>query len=129
MASLTRRPTRISAETMLRIYGMIFRRQRRDWLAAFGTITDLGRDWTMPPLIDVQKKYCLTSLREIVSVVNAARRVSVTLAEQAGSLLAAFDNPEDFLHSAQLTPLRQAKATIQASRCGSRPGSVVLSLP
>jgi single-stranded-DNA-specific exonuclease len=87
----------------------------RNWLAAIGTIGDLGRDWTMPPLTDVRKKYRLASLREIVSLVNAARRVSVALAEEAGSLLAAFDHPDALLQSTEVAPLRKAKKTIQVA--------------
>jgi hypothetical protein len=99
----------------------------RDWLAAIGTIGDLGRDWTMPPLTDVQKKYRLTSLREIVSLVNAARRVSVALAEDAGSLLAAFDHPDALLQSTEVAPLREAKKTIQVALDDAKRSAPVFS--
>ena len=85
----------------------------RDWIAAIGVIGDLQERHAGALLTDVKQKYGLRSIREIVALVNAGRRISPDLAALACTLLAEHDDPRTFLKAAAAKPLHEARQELQ----------------
>jgi single-stranded DNA-specific DHH superfamily exonuclease len=99
----------------------------RDWLAAVGTIGDLGDEIAFPYLTAVKHTYGLAVIREIVSLVNAGRRVSPELAEVAGAMLARHPLPESILASPEIAPLQQAQRDLQRAMADAKRAAPVFS--
>jgi single-stranded DNA-specific DHH superfamily exonuclease len=87
-----------------------------DWVAAIGTLGDHGAIAAYPALRSVTKKYSLARLKDIVVLINAARRASPSQAEAGARLLASSREPRDFLApTPELRLLREARWQIQAA--------------
>jgi len=65
-----------------------------DWVAAIGTLSDLGNKAPFDIIPQAKKKYTAKWLREATSLVNAARRSSSGDAETALRALLSFDSPK-----------------------------------
>ncbi len=63
------------------------------WIAAVGTLSDLGDAAPWAELAGVKKRYTATALREAASLVNAARRSSVFDVQTPLAVLLAADHP------------------------------------
>lgn len=70
-----------------------------DWIAAIGAISDLGERAPFPLVGDAKKKYTAKALKEVTTLVNAARRASTFDPERAVRLLLAHDSPAAVLES------------------------------
>jgi single-stranded DNA-specific DHH superfamily exonuclease len=99
----------------------------RDWLAAIGTIGDLGDETAFPYLTAIKDTYGMAAIREIVSLVNAGRRVSPDLAELAGAMLARQPSPASVLASPDVAPLRQAQRDLQGAMADAKRAAPVFS--
>lgn len=85
-----------------------------DWIAAIGTISDLGEKAPFELLATTRQKYTAKWLKESVSLVNAARRAARYEPEVAAEALLKFSNPKDLVtsDSAEITSLREAKKEV-----------------
>jgi single-stranded-DNA-specific exonuclease len=85
-----------------------------DWIAAIGTISDLGEKAPFDLLETTRQKYTAKWLKESVSLVNAARRASNYEPEIAALALLSFSNPKDLVNSdsAEVERLREAKREV-----------------
>ena len=70
-----------------------------DWIAAIGTLSDLGDKAPFPLLETAKKKYTAKYLKEVTSLVNAARRSSDYNPEAAARALLAHDSPRALYES------------------------------
>jgi single-stranded-DNA-specific exonuclease len=93
-----------------------------DWIAAIGTISDLGEKAPFELLETTRKKYTAKWLKEAVSLVNAARRASKYEPETAAKALLENTNPKDLVNSdaPELIRLRDAKAEVNAELAEAR---------
>lgn len=64
------------------------------WIAAVGTISDLGERAPWPPLAEVKKRFGATALKEAVALVNAARRAPAFDIATPLTLLMQTDGPK-----------------------------------
>ena len=99
----------------------------RDWLSAVGTIGDLGDETAFPYLTAVKDSYGLAVIREIVSLVNAGRRVSPELAELGGVMLARHPSPAGVVASPDVAPLQQAQRDLQRAMAEAKRAAPVFS--
>ena len=85
-----------------------------DWIAAIGTLSDLGDKAPFEILETTRKKYTQKWLKEAVSLINAARRASNYEPETAAQALLKFTNPKDLVNSdsSELKRLRAAKSEV-----------------
>jgi hypothetical protein len=84
----------------------------RNWLAVVGAISDMCEQ-DFPELLSMVKAdYPLSVLRDVVSLVNAGRRISSDLARLAGDLLVTHADPSILLQSAGADRLREARRTV-----------------
>ena len=92
------------------------------WVAAVGTISDLGEKAPWPRLEAVRKQYTAKWLKEAVSLVNAARRASAFDVETPLRMLMAADHPrvisED--EAAGADRLRTYRAEVNAALAEAR---------
>ncbi len=92
------------------------------WVAAVGTISDLGDKAPWPRLEAVRKRYTAKWLKEAVSLVNAARRASAFDVETPLAMLLAADHPravsED--EAAGAARLRDYRAEVNAALAEAR---------
>lgn len=93
-----------------------------DWIAAIGTLSDLGDKAPFEIVETTKKKYTQKWLKEAVSLINAARRASVYEPETAAEALLKFANPKDLVSSdsPELERLRAAKAEVNAELAEAR---------
>jgi single-stranded-DNA-specific exonuclease len=70
-----------------------------DWIAAIGTVSDLGEQAPFPLLETVKKKYTAKYLKEATTLVNAARRSSRYAPESAALALLHHDSPRALVES------------------------------
>jgi single-stranded-DNA-specific exonuclease len=86
-----------------------------DWIAAIGTISDLGERAPFEMLETTKKKYTAKWLKEAVSLVNAARRASHYEPETAAQALLENTNPKDLVvsNSPEVERLRAAKTEVK----------------
>ena len=89
-----------------------------DWIAAIGTLSDLG-DRAPFELIELaKKKYTAKYLKEVTSLVNAIRRSSLYNPEAAARALLAHDSPRAFyddMTSPDIALLRTAREEVKAA--------------
>jgi single-stranded-DNA-specific exonuclease len=72
-----------------------------DWIAAIGTVSDLGERAPFPMLEIVKKKYTAKYLKEATTLVNAARRSSQYDPETAAIALMNHDSPRALVESSR----------------------------
>lgn len=107
-----------SPNTSLLVYDLFRDRiplEDLDWVAAVGTISDLGERAPFPLLDTVRKKYTAKYLKEATALVNAVRRASHNNPEAAARALLAHDSPRDLVQSesADVTLLKEAREEVR----------------
>lgn len=71
----------------------------KKWLAALGTYGDLGAKAPFDYLQDIKKTFTAKALGEVVSLVNAARRVAAPRVDLALTLLRRYDDPKSLVRA------------------------------
>ncbi len=102
-----------------------------DWVAAIGTISDLGERAPFS-LIDIaKKKYTAKYLKEATAMVNAARRCSRYEPETAAGALLAHENPKAFVLAEDelAARLREDRAEVAAELAEAKKAAPVFSGP
>lgn len=86
-----------------------------DWIAAVGVLSDLGDRAPFDLLSSVRERWPMAALREITSLVNAARRGSTHQPEVAVRLLELDDDPRAIVRGdgEELRTLREARAEVK----------------
>jgi single-stranded-DNA-specific exonuclease len=69
----------------------------KKWLAALGTYGDLGSKAPFDYLHEIKKNFTAKALGEVVSLVNAARRVAIPRVDLALTLLRRYDDPKSLV--------------------------------
>lgn len=93
----------------------------KKWLAALGTYGDLGSKAPFVYLQEIKKKYTAKALGEVVSLVNAARRVAAPRVDLALTLLRRYDDPKSLVKARdteflELETLRE-RVRAETERC------------
>ena len=100
------------------------------WVAAVGTVSDLGEKAPWPRLAEARKRYTAKWLKEAVSLVNAARRASAFDVGTALGLLMTADHPravsED--EGAGAARLRAYRAEVNAALAEARKQAPVFAV-
>jgi single-stranded DNA-specific DHH superfamily exonuclease len=88
-----------------------------DWIAAIGTISDLGEKATFEMLAIAKSKYTAKYLKEATALINAARRASHYHPEVAATALLAHTSPKDLVNSNTnaVEQLREARAEVKTA--------------
>lgn len=100
-----------------------------DWIAAIGTMGDLGEKAPFGLLETARKKYTAKWLKEAVSLINAARRSSLYEPEIAAQALLEFSSPKDLVNSdsREVARLREAKREVNLELNEARKAAPVFS--
>ena len=87
-----------------------------DWIAAVGVLSDLGDKAPFPLLERVKKRYRMAHLKEITTLVNAARRVSDCRPEIAARALMTHGSPAALIasESSDVEWMRNAREEVKA---------------
>ncbi|MCA9775528.1 MAG: DHH family phosphoesterase [Candidatus Eremiobacteraeota bacterium] len=93
----------------------------KKWLAALGTYGDLGSKAPFDYLQEIKKEFTAKALGEVVSLVNAARRIASPRVDLALSLLRRYDDPKSLVKARdpellELEELRERVRT-ETERC------------
>jgi single-stranded DNA-specific DHH superfamily exonuclease len=88
-----------------------------DWIAAIGTVSDLGEKAPFEMLAIAKNKYTAKYLKEATALINAARRASHYNPELAAVALLTHTSPKDLVNSSTDTvePLRRAREEVKAA--------------
>lgn len=88
-----------------------------DWVAAIGTLSDLGDGAPWPLLDEARKKYTAKWLKEATALVNAPRRASNFAPEIAVAALRKFSNPKELCNSdaEEVVALKAARREVSAA--------------
>lgn len=88
-----------------------------DWIAAIGTISDLGEKAPFEMLAIAKTKYTARYLKEATALVNAARRAAEYNPEVAATALLTHTSPRDLVNSTSplVEQLRSARAQVKAA--------------
>lgn len=88
-----------------------------DWIAAVGIIGDLGERAPFPVLEAAKKAYTAKYLKEVTSLINAARRAASYDPDGAARALLAYDSPRALALSEadDVQKLRTAQAEVKAA--------------
>lgn len=86
-----------------------------DWIAAIGTLSDVGERAPFPLLASVKRKYAMSDLKEATALVNAARRASDYQPEAAARVLLTHDSARELVRSesSDVAALRKAREEVQ----------------
>lgn len=86
-----------------------------DWIAAVGALSDLGEKAPFPLLREVKARYAMSDLKEVTTLVNAARRASTYDPEAAARALLAHDSPRALVtsESDDVRALRAAREEVR----------------
>jgi single-stranded DNA-specific DHH superfamily exonuclease len=86
-----------------------------DWVAAIGLLSDLGEKASFPLVERVRKRYAMKDLKELTTLVNAARRASDYAPERAARFLRQHPSPREALtsESEDLLALREAREEVR----------------
>ncbi|MDQ4122884.1 MAG: phosphoesterase [Acidobacteriota bacterium] len=86
-----------------------------DWIAAIGTMSDLGERAPFELLGAAKKKYTAKYLKEATTLINAARRASIYEPETAAQALLKSANPKELVNSdsQEVRRLRQAHEEVK----------------
>ncbi len=87
-----------------------------DWVAAVGTVSDLGEHAPFDLLQAARKKYTAKYLKEATALVNAVRRTSQPDPECAARVLLAFDSPRALVTADTPDVRRLKEARIEVKR-------------
>lgn len=100
-----------------------------DWIASLGILSDLGDQAPFPILKRVRDEWPITTLREITSLVNAARRGSTHQPEVAVRLVESSDDPSELVRSEseELRILRDARAEVKGEMDNARKAAPLFS--
>lgn len=93
-----------------------------DWIAAIGTISDLGEHAPFDLLSTAKRKYTAKYLKEATALVNASRRASVYNPEVAARALLKHQSPKELVHSTteEVEQLRAARAEVKQALAEGR---------
>jgi single-stranded-DNA-specific exonuclease len=88
-----------------------------DWVAAVGTVSDLGDRAPFPMLEDAKRKYTAKYLKETTALVNAARRSSMYEPDIAAEAMLTHGSPRDLVmsQSQSVERLRIDRAEVSAA--------------
>ncbi|MBD0388763.1 MAG: DHH family phosphoesterase [Nostoc sp. C3-bin3] len=88
-----------------------------DWIAAMGTISDLGEKAPFEELAIAKTKYTAKYLKEATTLINAARRAADYDPEVAASVLLTHSSPRDIVNSNSelVERLRAARTQVKAA--------------
>jgi single-stranded-DNA-specific exonuclease len=88
-----------------------------DWIAAIGTLSDLGERAPFELLASARKKYTAKYLREATALVNAIRRSSQPDPEIAAQALLAHSSPRELVNAStrEVEQLRAAREEVKAA--------------
>ncbi|BDI28714.1 hypothetical protein CCAX7_007650 [Capsulimonas corticalis] len=88
-----------------------------DWIAAIGTLSDLGDQAPFALIEEAKKKYKAKYLREATTLINASRRASHYHPETAARALLAHSDPRALTEatSGDVEELRAARAEVKAA--------------
>jgi single-stranded-DNA-specific exonuclease len=102
-----------------------------DWVAAVGTISDLGERAPFPMLEEAKRKYKAKYLKEATTLINAARRAARYDPEAAARALLNHDGPRALVEStsAEVAQLREARAEVRAEMNEAKKVAPVFSGP
>lgn len=86
-----------------------------DWIAAIGTLSDLGERAPFELLTSAKRKYTAKFLKEATALINAARRAADYRPELAVSALLNHPNPKALVNSErpEVAQLRQAREQVK----------------
>ncbi len=87
------------------------------WLAAIGLIGDMADGGDVPELVEAQRRWGKTALRDAVSLINAPRRTAAADAGPALRLLLRADGPKEITkgQDADALALHAAKAEVRTA--------------
>ena len=97
------------------------------WIAAVGTISDLGDRAPWGRLPELKKRYTARWLKEAVALVNAARRASAFDVETPLQLLMTANSPKELAEDARAERLQSYRAEVNAELAGARRAAPVFS--
>ncbi|MBD3884520.1 DHH family phosphoesterase [Phormidium tenue FACHB-886] len=88
-----------------------------DWIAAIGTLSDLGERAPFELLTAAKRKYTAKYLKEATALLNASRRASRYEPEVAAAALLSHTDPKSLVNSAspEVERLRIARAEVKAA--------------
>lgn len=100
-----------------------------DWIAAIGTISDLGEKAPFEMLTIAKSKYTAKSLKEASALINAARRASHYDPEVAVRAMLSHSDPRSLVNSqsAEVEHLRRARAEVNAALSEAKKAAPVFS--
>jgi single-stranded-DNA-specific exonuclease len=86
-----------------------------DWIAAIGVLSDIGERAPFPLIAAVKQRYAMSDLKEVTSLVNAARRASTYDPELAARVLLTHDSPRAIVKSegADVQRLRKMREEVR----------------
>jgi single-stranded-DNA-specific exonuclease len=86
-----------------------------DWIAAIGVLSDIGERAPFPLIAQVKKRYAMADLKEVTTLVNAARRASLYQPESAARALLAHPSAKELRHSqsVDVQSLRDAREEVK----------------
>lgn len=100
-----------------------------DWIAAIGTVSDLGEKAPFEMLAVAKSRYTAKYLKEASALINAARRASQYNPEVAVRALLTHDNPRSLVNSntQEVEQLREARKEVQAAMEQAKKAAPVFS--
>ncbi|MEG4508422.1 ATP-dependent DNA ligase [Microcoleus sp. F6_B4] len=100
-----------------------------DWIAAIGTVSDLGEKAPFEMLAVAKSRYTAKYLKEASALVNAARRASQYNPEVAVTALLTHDSPRSLVNSntQEVEQLREARKEVQAAMEQAKKAAPVFS--
>ena len=86
-----------------------------DWIAAIGVLSDLGERAPFPLIAEVKRRYSSADLKEVTTLVNAARRASFYQPETAARAVEQHRTPAELLNSdsPDVAALREAREEVK----------------
>lgn len=103
--------------------------QDLDWIAAMGTISDLGEKAPFEELAIAKSKYTAKYLKEATTLINAVRRAADYQPEVAAKVLLTHSSPRDIVNSKsqEVEQLRLAKAQVKAAMAEARKAAPIFA--
>lgn len=98
------------------------------WIAAVGTVSDLGDKAPWARLPELRKRYTAKWLKEAVALVNAARRASAFDVGTPLELLLTMNNPKELAEDLRAEKLYAYRAEVNAELAKARRAAPVFSL-
>jgi single-stranded-DNA-specific exonuclease len=100
-----------------------------DWIAAIGTISDLGEKAPFELVEDARKKYKAKWLKEATTLVNAIRRASTYNPEAAAAALLAHRGPKELVESEseEVAQLRVAREEVKLALAEAKKAAPVFA--